>query len=144
MNTIKIAKGQEELTFNSWQEIGKHFSGKETPVSSATATRMLERNGFKVLSVDKVRGSRSKINLVEYVLKNLNTIDKDKIKELQKQRDEAGRTARTSKEAQRVIKLNQEIEELQNPTLTKEDLITKFTSKVNEYYKNKEEENQEA
>ena len=144
MNTIKIAKGQEELTFNSWQEIGKHFSGKETPVSSATATRMLERNGFKVLSVDKVRGSRSKINLVEYVLKNLNTIDKDKIKELQKQRDEAGRTARTSKEAQRVIKLNQEIEELQNPTLTKEDLITKFTSKVNEYFKNKEEENQEA
>lgn len=144
MNTIKIANGKEELTFNSWQEIGKHFSGKETPVSSATATRMLERNGFKVLSVDKVRGSRSKINLVEYVLKNLNTIDKDKIKELQKQRDEAGRTARTSKEAQRVIKLNQEIEELQNPTLTKEDLITKFTSKVNEYYKNKEEENQEA
>lgn len=127
MNNIKIANGNNELTFKSWQEVGKHFSGKDTPVSSATASRMIERNGWKIVSVEKTSGTRSKGNLIESLIKRFSTVDKEKIKELQRRRNEIVKDMKTSSDATKILKINKEIEKLSNPSLTKDDLMQKLS-----------------
>jgi hypothetical protein len=140
MNTIKIAKDSNELEFKNWQEVGLYLTGKNTPVSSDTVKKMLVKNGWELLSVEKNPSSKNKVNLIENLIKSLSVVDKDLIKDLQKQRETVSKNVKTSKDAQELISLNQKIEQLSNPSIDRDTFISKITSMYDDYITTDKEE----
>lgn len=145
-NTIKLQNNNDktqELTFTSWQQVGQHFTQKDTPVSSATARSIVERNGWQVISVEKVSSPKNKVNYVASLIKQLTTIDKDKLKELTTQRNEISKNVKTSKDAQKLIDINKQIELVSNPQIDKTYFLDQV-SKMYDDFMTTENENEKA
>ena len=140
MNAIKIANGSQELEFKNWQEVASHFTGKNTPVSSKTATAIVNKNGWEVISVEKTATSKSKSNIIESLLKQLNTIDKDLLKSLMTERDAIAKSVKTSQDAKKLIEINLKINDVSNPVLDKSILLDKVALMYDEYMQQQENE----
>jgi hypothetical protein len=100
---------------------------------------MLERMGWKLVSVEKDATSKGKTNIIETLIKQLSVIDKDALNELNKKRTDLLKTAKTSNDVNAIIELNLQIEVLSNPTIDRETFINKITSMYDDYISEKEE-----
>jgi len=140
MNAIKIAKDSQELEFKNWQEVASHFTGKNTPVSSKTATAIVLKNGWEVISVEKTATSKVKSNIIESLLKQLNTIDKDLLKSLMTERDNIAKSVKTSQDAKKLIDINLKINEVSNPVIDKTTFIDKVSVMYDEFMQQQENE----
>lgn len=140
MNAIKIAKDSQELEFKNWQEVASHFTGKNTPVSSKTATAIVIKNGWEVISVEKTSSTKQKTNIIESLLKQLNTIDKELLKSLMIERDAIAKNVKTSQDAKKLIDINIKINDVSNPVLDKSSFIDKVSLMYDEFMQQQENE----
>lgn len=120
MNAIKIANGSNELEFKTWQEVAFHFTGSKTPVSSKTATAIVQKNGWEVVSVQKLSSSKSATNHIEQLIKKFSIIDKEQIKSLKDERDMIASTITSSKDGAKIIEINKKILALSNPSIDRD------------------------
>lgn len=142
-NTIKLQNNNDTtqvLTFTTWQQVGKHFTGKDTQVSSATATSIAERNGFKVISVEKVSSPKSKTNYIAGLIKQISYIDKDLLKDLQNKRNEISKNVKTSADAKKLIEINNQIEKVSNPQIDKDTFLNKVAEMYDDFMTPQENE----
>jgi hypothetical protein len=133
MNKIIISKESNELSFKSWQEVAFHLTSKKTPISSVNAIAMLERFGWKLVSVEKDATTKGKSNIIETLIKQMAFVDKDALNELTAKRKTLLTTAKTSDDVNKVMALNIQIEVLSNPSIDRETFINKITSMYDDY-----------
>ena len=135
MNKIIISKDSNELSFKSWQEVAFHLTSKKTPISSVNAIAMLERFGWKLVSVEKDATSKGKTNIIETLIKHLAVVDKVALNELTAKRKVLLTTAKTSDDVNKVMALNNQIEALSKPIINRETFIYNITLMYDDYIK---------
>lgn len=138
--TITLTKGEETKIFTSWNEAKRDITGNPTGANSKNCQRAVENAGWKVVKVEGASTrTKSSINIIERVVKQASTIDKEAIKQLKAERDALVPNMKSSKDADKVMKLNNKIQELHNPSIDREAIVEWFTKQLDEYLKQGEE-----
>ena len=96
--------------------------------------KFLEKAGFDMSTlIETETKTRTVSSLIERFIKECATVDKDKIKEVEKLRMEKLINAKTTKDMDELLKLNQQILDLQNPKVNREQLHAKLDELYNDY-----------
>jgi hypothetical protein len=134
--TIKNQATEEQLEFTSWNQASRHVTGSDTPKNAETCKKALAKAGWSIMSVtdEHVRGSKAPTDILERLIKSVAKVDKQHIKELERERNALASTVKSSEDAKKLMKLNQTIEEAHHPQV---DLDT-ILAYVTELYNNKE------
>lgn len=139
---VKLNKNGQEFEYRSLAD-ACHQNGSTTAKNRNACIRYLEKAGFDMSDFEQTdyntgsKPRKASLGIVERVMKMCATIDKDKIAELQKKVSAkiASITQKsTGKDVDEIVAINQEIAKLQNPEVTDEALIAKFTEMVAEYH----------
>jgi hypothetical protein len=123
---IKISKNENgvmvEYTYASLSNATKE-NGATSGMNRKACLKFLEKSGFDMstLSEDE-KTERTVSTLIEKFIKECATVDKAKIKEVEKLRMEKLVNAKTTKDMDDLLKLNQQILDLQNPKVNRAQL----------------------
>ena len=113
---------------------GANENGATSPMNRKASLRFLEKAGFDMSTLVETETKTRTVNsLIERFIKECATVDKAKIKELEKERHEKLVNAKTSKDMDELLEYNQKIIDLQNPTVNREQLHAKLDQLYNEY-----------
>lgn len=128
---LELKNGERLETFSSWNEASRIITGSMTPKNAEAAKRAIERAGWEVVKVEG-QASRAKNteSIVEKFIKLSQVVDKQAIKELERERDIIAASMKSSKDADKLIAINQRITELLNPSTDREAIIAKFTEEL--------------
>ena len=109
-------------------------NGATSGMNRNAGLRFLEKAGFDISTlVETEKKTRTVSTLIERFIKECATIDRAKIKEVERERMEKLINAKTSKDMDELLKLNQKIVDLQNPTVNREQLHAKLDELYDEY-----------
>ena len=109
-------------------------NGATSGMNRNAGLKFLEKAGFDMSTlVETETKTRTVSSLIERFIKECATVDKDKIKEVEKQRMEKLINAKTTKDMDELLKLNQQIIDLQNPKVNRKQLHAKLDSLYNDY-----------
>ena len=140
-------KGWEKMIKISKMENGVLVEYQYTSISNATkengatsgmnrnaGLKFLEKAGFDMSTlVETETKTRKMSSLIERFIKECATVDREKIKEVERERMEKLINAKTTKDMDELLKLNQQILDLQNPKVNREQLHAKLDELYNEY-----------
>lgn len=134
---IKISKLENgvlvEYEYTSISHATKE-NGATSGMNRRAGLRFLEKAGFDISTlVETETTTRTTTSLIERFIKECRTVDKAKIKEVERERMEKLINAKTTKDMDELLKLNQKIIDLQNPTVNREQLHAKLDELYNEY-----------
>lgn len=109
-------------------------NGATSGMNRNAGLKFLEKAGFDMSTlIETETKTRTVSSLIERFIKECATVDKDKIKEVEKQRMEKLINAKTTKDMDELLKLNQEIIDLQNPKVNRKQLHAKLDELYNDY-----------
>ena len=134
---IKISKMENgalvEYEYTSISNATKE-NGATSGMNRNAGLKFLEKAGFDISTlVETEKKTRTVSSLIERFIKECATVDKARIKEVEKQRMEKLINAKTTKDMDELLKLNQLIIDLQNPTVNREQLHAKLDELYDEY-----------
>lgn len=134
---IKISKMEQgalvEYEYTSISNATKE-NGATSGMNRNAGLKFLEKAGFDISTlVETETKTRTVSTLIERFIKECATIDKTKIKELEKVRHEKLVNAKTSADMDQLLELNKQIIDLQNPQVNREQLHAKLDELYNEY-----------
>lgn len=134
---IKISKMEQgalvEYEYSSISNATKE-NGATSGMNRNAGLKFLEKAGFDMSTlIETETKTRTVSSLIERFIKECATVDKDKIKEVEKQRMEKLINAKTTKDMDELLKLNQEIIDLQNPKVNRKQLHAKLDELYNDY-----------
>ncbi len=134
---IRISKMENgamvEYEYSSINNATKE-NGATSGMNRSAGLKFLEKAGFDISTlVETETKTRTVSSLIERFIKECATVDKAKIKELEKERHEKLVNAKTSKDMDELLAYNQKIIDLQNPTVNREQLHAKLDELYNEY-----------
>ena len=109
-------------------------NGATSPMNRNACLKFLEKAGFDMSTlIETETKTRTVTSLIEKFIKECATVDKDKIKEVEKLRMEKLVNAKTTKDMDELLKLNQQIIDLQNPKVNRKQLHAKLDALYNDY-----------
>jgi hypothetical protein len=109
-------------------------NGATSGMNRNAGLRFLEKAGFDISTlVETETKTRKTSSLIERFIKECATVDKAKIKEVEKLRMEKLINAKTSADMDELLKLNQQIVDLQNPKVNREQLHAKLDELYDAY-----------
>lgn len=109
-------------------------NGATSGMNRQAGLRFLEKAGFDISTlVETETKTRKKSSLIERFIKECATVDKAKIREIEKLRMEKLINAKTTADMDELLKLNQQIVDLQNPTVNREQLHAKLDELYDAY-----------
>lgn len=109
-------------------------NGATSGMNRNAGLKFLEKVGFDMSTLEETETkTRTVSSLIERFIKECATIDKEKIKEVERERMEKLINAKTTKDMDELLKLNQKIIDLQNPKVNREQLHAKLDELYNEY-----------
>ncbi len=109
-------------------------NGATSGMNRQAGLRFLEKAGFDISTlVETETKTRKTSSLIERFIKECATVDKAKIKEVEKLRMEKLINAKTSADMDELLKLNQQIVDLQNPKVNREQLHAKLDELYDAY-----------
>ena len=134
---IKISKLENgvlvEYEYTSISHATKE-NGATSGMNRKAGLRFLEKAGFDLSTlVETETRTRTTTSLIERFIKECRTVDKAKIKEVERIRMEKLINAKTTKDMDELLKLNQQILDLQNPTVNREQLHAKLDELYDQY-----------
>jgi hypothetical protein len=134
---IKISKLENgvlvEYQYTSISHATKE-NGATSGMNRKAGLRFLEKAGFDLSTlVETETRTRTTTSLIERFIKECRTVDKAKIKEVERIRMEKLINAKTTKDMDELLKLNQQILDLQNPTVNREQLHAKLDELYDQY-----------
>ena len=134
---IKISKLENgvlvEYQYTSISHATKE-NGATSGMNRKAGLKFLEKAGFDISTlVETETRTRKTTSLIERFIKECRTVDKEKIKQVERERMEKLINAKTTKDMDELLKLNQQIIDLQNPTVNREQLHAKLDELYNEY-----------
>ena len=134
---IKISKLENgvlvEYEYTSISHATKE-NGATSGMNRKAGLRFLEKAGFDISTLIETETKTRKVSsLIERFIKECATVDRQKIKEVERERMEKLINAKTTKDMDELLKLNQQIIDLQNPTVNREQLHAKLDELYNEY-----------
>lgn len=134
---IKISKIENgalvEYEYSSISNATKE-NGATSGMNRNAGLKFLEKVGFDISTlVETETKTRTVSSLIERFIKECATIDKAKIKEVEKIRMEKLINAKTSADMDELLELNQQILDLQNPQVNREQLHAKLDELYNNY-----------
>lgn len=134
---IKISKLENgvmvEYQYNSITHATQE-NGATSGMNRKAGLRFLEKAGFDISTlVETETRTRKTTSLIERFIKECATVDKEKIKQVERERMEKLINAKTTKDMDELLKLNQQILELQNPTVNREQLHAKLDELYDQY-----------
>jgi len=135
---IKISKTDSngvkvEYEYSSVSNATKE-NGATSGMNRNAGLKFLEKAGFDMSTlVETETKTRTVTSLIEKFIKECATVDKAKIKEVEKQRMEKLINAKTTADMDELLKLNQQIIDLQNPKVNRKQLHAKLDTLYNEY-----------
>ena len=136
MITVKTASNEIKEVKN-WAELGK-LLGMTSPASAATTEKKAVSMGWSIIKVDDVKSSTprqasTKASIIDLMIKDLSVIDHDKIKALKNEREYVSSHLTSSKDAERIMAINDEIMALSSPVVTYETMAQHLLKLYNEY-----------
>lgn len=109
-------------------------NGATSGMNRNAGLRFLEKAGFDISTlVETETKTRKTSSLIERFIKECATVDKAKIREVEKLRMEKLINAKTSADMDELLKLNQQIVDLQNPKVNREQLHAKLDELYDAY-----------
>lgn len=134
---IKISKLENgvlvEYEYTSISHATKE-NGATSGMNRKAGLRFLEKAGFDISTlVETETRTRKTTSLIERFIKECATVDKAKIKEVERERMEKLINAKTTKDMDELLKLNQQILDLQNPKVNREQLHAKLDELYDQY-----------
>lgn len=134
---IKISKMENgalvEYEYTSISNATKE-NGATSGMNRNAGLKFLEKAGFDISTlVETEKATRTVSSLIERFIKECATIDKAKIKEVERERMEKLVNAKTTADMDELLNLNQQILDLQNPKVNREQLHAKLDELYNEY-----------
>jgi hypothetical protein len=134
---IKISKLENgvlvEYEYTSISHATKE-NGATSGMNRKAGLRFLEKAGFDISTlVETETKTRKTTSLIERFIKECRTVDREKIKEVERERMEKLINAKTTKDMDELLKLNQKILDLQNPTVNREQLHAKLDELYDQY-----------
>lgn len=134
---IKISKLENgvlvEYEYTSISHATKE-NGATSGMNRKAGLRFLEKAGFDISTlVETETRTRKTTSLIERFIKECRTVDKAKIKEVERERMEKLINAKTTKDMDELLKLNQQILDLQNPKVNREQLHAKLDELYDQY-----------
>jgi hypothetical protein len=109
-------------------------NGATSGMNRNAGLRFLEKAGFDISTlVETETKTRTVKTLIERFIKECATVDKAKIREVEKLRMEKLINAKTSADMDELLKLNQQIVDLQNPKVNREQLHAKLDELYDAY-----------
>ena len=109
-------------------------NGATSGMNRNAGLKFLEKAGFDMSTlVETETKQRTVTTLIERFIKECATVDKEKIKALEKERMEKLVSAKTSKDMDELLEYNKKIIDLQNPKVNREQLHAKLDELYNEY-----------
>ena len=134
---IKISKLENgvlvEYQYTSISHATKE-NGATSGMNRKAGLRFLEKAGFDISTlVETETRTRTTTSLIERFIKECRTVDKAKIKEVERIRMEKLINAKTTKDMDELLKLNQQILDLQNPKVNREQLHAKLDELYDQY-----------
>ena len=109
-------------------------NGATSGMNRNAGLRFLEKAGFDISTlVETETKTRKTSSLIERFIKECATVDKAKIREIEKLRMEKLINAKTSADMDELLKLNQQIVDLQNPKVNREQLHAKLDELYDAY-----------
>lgn len=109
-------------------------NGATSGMNRKAGLRFLEKAGFDLSTlVETETRTRTTTSLIERFIKECRTVDKAKIKEVERIRMEKLINAKTTKDMDELLKLNQQILDLQNPKVNREQLHAKLDELYDQY-----------
>ena len=134
---IKISKLENgvlvEYEYTSISHATKE-NGATSGMNRKAGLRFLEKAGFDLSTlVETETRTRTTTSLIERFIKECRTVDKAKIKEVERIRMEKLINAKTTKDMDELLKLNQQILDLQNPKVNREQLHAKLDELYDQY-----------
>lgn len=134
---IKISKMENgvlvEYEYSSISNATKE-NGATSGMNRNAGLKFLEKAGFDMSTlVETETKTRTVTTLIERFIKECATVDKEKIKQLEKERQEKLVNAKTSKDMDILLEYNKKILDLQNPKVNREQLHAKLDELYNEY-----------
>jgi hypothetical protein len=134
---IKISKLENgvlvEYEYASISQATKE-NGATSGMNRKAGLRFLEKAGFDISTlVETETRTRTTTSLIERFIKECRTVDKAKIKEVERIRMEKLINAKTTKDMDELLKLNQQILDLQNPKVNREQLHAKLDELYDQY-----------
>ena len=142
MARITVSKNDIEKSFNSLNEAKKEITGSDTPANRENCIKAITKAGWSIVSIEE-KSTKAKTSLIEKVIAQATTLDKLKIKELEEKRQYIMKNFTTNEDAQKLIDINQALNELMNPKASKEDIIKWFTVELEKHLKEEEEPKEE-
>ena len=134
---IKISKLENgvlvEYEYTSISNATKE-NGATSGMNRKAGLKFLEKAGFDLSTlVETETRTRKTTSLIERFIKECATVDKAKIKEVERERMEKLINAKTTKDMDELLKLNQQIIDLQNPKVNREQLHAKLDELYDQY-----------
>lgn len=134
---IKISKMENgalvEYEYSSISNATKE-NGATSGMNRNAGLKFLEKAGFDITTlIETETKTRTVSSLIERFIKECATVDKQKIKEVERERHEKLVNAKTSKDMDELLRLNQLIIDLQQPKVNREQLHAKLDELYNEY-----------
>ena len=109
-------------------------NGATSGMNRNAGLKFLEKAGFDITTlVETETKTRTVSSLIERFIKECATVDKQKIKEVERERHEKLVNAKTSADMDELLRLNQLIIDLQQPKVNREQLHAKLDELYNEY-----------
>jgi len=134
---IKISKLENgvlvEYQYTSISHATKE-NGATSGMNRKAGLRFLEKAGFDISTlVETETRTRTTTSLIERFIKECRTVDREKIKQVERERMEKLINAKTTKDMDELLKLNQQILDLQNPKVNREQLHAKLDELYDQY-----------
>lgn len=134
---IKISKMENgvlvEYQYTSISNATKE-NGATSGMNRNAGLRFLEKAGFDMSTlVETETKTRTVKTLIERFIKECATVDREKIKQLEKERQEKLINAKTSKDMDELLEYNKKIVDLQNPKVNREQLHAKLDELYDNY-----------
>lgn len=135
---IKISKvdSQGNKVEYEYSSINKacQENGATSGMNRNAGLKYLEKAGFDLTTlIETEKTERTTTSIIEKLIKLCATVDKDKIKELEKERLDLVSNAKTTKDMDKILKINDQIKTLQNPVVNLEQVQAKVLELWNEH-----------
>lgn len=143
---IKVSKKNEkgelqEFEYNSLNEACRQNGATGSGRNRKACLNYLQKVGFDLNTLIETTKTKKQLGIVEKVIKLSKTVDTEKLKELEKERTQIMKTAKSTSDMEKILTINAEIINLQNPTVTDKAIKETFAKLLKEYRQNEKIEN---
>lgn len=134
---VRNTSNQEEQEYKNWAEVGRAIIKTNTPRSEDTTRTAIEKLGWEVVLVEgKRETSKTAFDIINKLESLLKVVDKEQVKKLENERNNIVKTAKTSKDFNKLIDINEKIEQLMNPSITLDAMLEYITTQYNNKHEN--------